>query len=212
MKLLSRTPETRPATRNQPVLRRGDGTMHALPVHEWVADATALERSVLAGVIGPVIDLGCGPGRLVAALGERGVPALGVDTSPAALTLARLRGAAVLERSIFDPLPGAGRWNTTILLDGNVGIGGDAPRLLRRAAELLAPGGSTLVEVEPPGTETEVHQVRVESGVQRSAWFPWAVVGADGIGAVAAAAGLRVADLWSTGGRWFARLAAPLTS
>lgn len=194
------------ATAVRPVLRVRTGGWRELPVHQWVADATAVEHELLAQVDGPVLDLGCGPGRLVAALGERGVTALGVDTSPRAVALARERGAPVLERSVFDRLPGSGRWRTTILLDGNLGIGGDAARLLRRSAELLGPGGSTLVEVEPPGRTTEVLEVRLEVGDNCSHWFPWAVVGADGLAAVAVAGGHTVAAVWSAGERWFARL------
>lgn len=206
MRLLDRTgggPDVRART---PMLRLRDGSRRPLPVHRWVADATELERELLDQVRGPVLDLGCGPGRLVTALGERGVTALGVDTSAHALALARQRGAAVLERSVFDRLPGAGRWRTAILLDGNLGIGGDAGRLLRRTSQLLAPGNSTLVEVDPPGRPTEVRDVRLEVGDRRSHWFPWAFVGADGLGPVAHAGGHRVLDVWSAGERWFARL------
>ena len=85
---------------------------------------------------GPVLDVGCGPGRLVLGLAQRGTVALGVDPAPAAVALARSRGAPVLQRSVFDPLPGQGRWRTVLLADGNIGIGGDpepAAAPLRRA-------------------------------------------------------------------------------
>lgn len=39
--------------------------------------------------LGPVADLGCGPGRVTAYLAERQVPAFGVDLSPAMIALAR---------------------------------------------------------------------------------------------------------------------------
>ena len=66
-------------------------------------------------VQGPTIDLGCGPGRLVARLIERGVPALGVDQSATAVGLARRSGAPALRRDVFEPLPGTGRWQTVLL-------------------------------------------------------------------------------------------------
>lgn len=189
-----------------PVLRLRSGGHRPLPVHEWTADASPLEQGLLARIDGPVLDLGCGPGRLVAALAERGITALGVDSSPSAIGLARQRGAAVLERSVFDRLPGIGRWRTTILLDGNIGIGGDAARLLGRCGELLAPGGSALVEVDPPGHPTEVVEVRLEMGDHHGEWFPWALVGMDGLATVADAEGHRVAETWTESGRWFARI------
>ncbi|WP_329203395.1 class I SAM-dependent methyltransferase [Streptomyces sp. NBC_01435] len=39
--------------------------------------------------LGPVADVGCGPGRVTAYLAERHVPAFGVDLSPAMVELAR---------------------------------------------------------------------------------------------------------------------------
>ena len=99
------------------------------------------DEAVVGMCDGPTIDLGCGPGRLVAHLIRRGVPALGVDLSPAAIGLARRSGAPALRRDVFGPLPGTGRWHTVLLADGNVGLGGDPWRVLRRAAELLRQGG-----------------------------------------------------------------------
>jgi SAM-dependent methyltransferase len=142
----------------------------------------------------------------VQALARRGVLAVGVDVSPAALALARRRGAIVLEASIFDRLPGAGRWRTALLLDGNIGIGGSPEALLRRLAALLAPGGSVLVELEGRRVGLLCGRARLEHDGQASAWFPWARVGTGAIAAPAAAAGLHVADSWRDGERWFAAL------
>jgi len=70
----------------------------------------------------------------------------------------------VLERSVFEPLPGERRWATVILLDGNIGIGGDPVVLLSRVTELLAADGMAVVEVEPPGATSTTMTVRVEDG------------------------------------------------
>jgi SAM-dependent methyltransferase len=187
-------------------LRFDDGEAVPLGDDRWHQAPDAVEVRLLASLPGPVLDVGCGPGRLVAELARRGVPALGVDPAPLAVALARQRGATVLQRSVFDRLPGEGRWQTVILLDGNVGIGGDAVRLLRRCRRLGAPDGVVLVEVEPPGTGWRTPRVRLERGDHLSPWFPWALVGADAIGTVADDAGLRVAQLEHVGGRWFAHL------
>lgn len=50
--------------------------------------------------------------------------ALGIDVSEIAVAHARSRGATAIEASVFDRVPGAGRWGSAPLLDGNVGIGG----------------------------------------------------------------------------------------
>ena len=187
-------------------LRADDGTVLPLDLGRWHEQPGMDELVLLARVRPPVLDLGGGPGRHVVALGQRGVPALGVDAAPGAVDAARSRGALVLERSVFDRLPGAGRWGTVLLLDGNIGIGGDPVALLTRARALLRPGGRVLAELAPPGTGTRALSVRLERDGTTGPRFPWAVVAADGIAGSAEASGLVVADVWEGGGRWFSQL------
>lgn len=188
-------------------LRGQDGTVIPLDVAIWSAPADALERRRLADVTGPVLDIGCGPGRLVVALAERGIPALGVDASPVAVGQAVERRAAALVRSVFEPLPGIGRWRTALLFDGNIGIGGDPLRLLHRVAELLGEGGRLLVETAPPGTGLHRFAARVERGEAVSDWFPWAQVDADDLLPLAARVGLHPVATTHEDGRWFVDLA-----
>ena len=189
------------------VLRAETGEALDIDLRRWHAPADAEEREVLTSVEGPVIDLGCGPGRLVISLASHGVPALGVDSSPSAVALARQRGAVVLERDLFGPLPGEGRWATALLFDGNVGIGGDPTRLLSRCRELTGGRGQVLAEVQPPGRGWRRFTAWLERDGERSEPFAWAEVGADAIAGLARAAGLELAALVRTAsGRWFARL------
>lgn len=184
-----------------------------LAIDRWHTDADRTERTLLADIPDPVLDVGCGPGRIVAALAGAGRIALGVDPSPAAIDAADARKAPALRRSVFDPLPGERRWGTVLLLDGNVGIGGDPLALLTRATALLRPGGLVVAEVDPPGAPTQSMTVRVESPDGAGPWFPWAQVGADAFAAVAARAGLRPGGLHAEKGgharRWFARAVRP---
>ena len=188
------------------LVRTRGGATRALAVSHWLGPVTAVDERVLARASGPVLDVGCGPGRHVHALARRGVMALGVDVSPAAVRLARLRGAEVLEQSIFGTVPGSGTWRSALLLDGNVGIGARPAELLGRVASLLAPGGEVLVELDGPGTGIERLSVRLEHAGARSRWFGWARVGIDAIDEPSRRAGLDVAERWRDGGRWFARL------
>ena len=189
------------------VLRDAKGNARPVPIDTWLGAADPVDVRVLDRARGPVLDVGCGPGRHVHALARRGVLAVGVDVSPAAVALARRRGALVLEASIFHRLPGD--WSTALLLDGNVGIGGRPDALLRRLATLLAPGGRVLVELDPPDVGVVRAQVRLEAGATSSDWFAWARVGADAIAIPAGAAGLRVAERWRDAERWFAALERP---
>jgi SAM-dependent methyltransferase len=185
------------------VLHSPDGTALAAAAHRWLGPLTVEDDAVLARAVGPVLDVGCGPGRHVLALAERGVVALGIDITPAALDIARRRGAPVLGRSVFDRVPGAGRWSTALLLDGNLGIGGHPEALLGRVASLLEPTGMVLVELEPPGTTPRTELVRFDIDGVEGPWFAWSAVGAEELSAPATAAGLRVEDVWPMGDRWF---------
>ena len=184
------------------VMRDEEGRALPLEPSRWHGPTTPEERRLLDGICGPVLDVGCGPGRVLDALARQGVMALGVDPAPAAAALARRKGCAVLQRSVFDPLPGTGRWETILLLDGNVGIGGDPRRLLERCAALLRPGGTVIAEVEAPGTGWRACRARLERATETGRWFPWAVVGADAVAAIAAPAGLAVSDLRLLEDRW----------
>lgn len=195
---------TRPAARSG--LRSDRGDLLPLHVDRWYAEPSVAEREVLDRAFAPVLDVGCGPARHTLALLARGVRAVGVDVASSAVRVARRRGAPVLHRSIFDRLPDEGCWGAALLLDGNVGIGGDPQALLRRIRRLLRPGGRVLVEVEPPGTPTESFLVTFDGHGPRATWFPWACVGAEGLFDLAGPAGFAVAELWAAGERWFGRL------
>ncbi|NEC18225.1 class I SAM-dependent methyltransferase, partial [Streptomyces parvus] len=97
-------------------LRRSDGWLLPLDVERWCSDAGSADLSALHRCEGPVLDIGCGPGRLVAELASLGHRALGIDVSETAVARTRGLGGAALLRSVFDPLPGEGRWGTLLLL------------------------------------------------------------------------------------------------
>ncbi len=184
------------------------GRRHSLAgaLAQWVGSADDADRDLLARARGTVLDAGCGPGRLVGELAGQGREAVGVDTSPVAITLTRALGAPAIRRSIFDPVPAEGSWDSVLLADGNIGIGGDPVALLTRCRELLAPAGRILVELDPPGTGVRTARVRLERGAERGDWFRWAHVGVDAVAGPAAAAGLEVDGTWERDGRSFAAL------
>lgn len=191
-------------------LRIVDHLGERLPVaiERYLGPSADEERGVLERASGPVLDVGCGPGRHLLALSHLGIAAVGLDISPLAAGIARSRGACVIEASVFDSIPGAGSWGSALLLDGNIGIGGAPAELLERIGDLLQPGGVALVEVEPPGVATRPLMVSLETDEARSEWFAWARLSVDGLGPIADAAGFEVAECWQGGSRWFAALVA----
>ena len=188
------------------VLRDESGRMLHANAHRWFGAVEPSDVRALDEVRGPALDIGCGPGRHVLALAERGIPTLGIDITERALMHARARGVPVLARCVFDPIPGDGRWRSALLLDGNLGIGGNPVQLLRRVRELLAPGGEVLVELDPPGDGIEPTRVRFEIDDDAGPWFDWASVDVDGLADIVGLSDLRTRRTWSDDGRWFAWL------
>ena len=193
-------------------VRRFDGSTRVLPTGRWLgfAGVTDDDRDVYHAIIeacdGPTVDLGCGPGRLVGELVRRGVAALGVDVSPTAVAVTRERGAPALQCDIFERLPGMGGWSYALLADGNVGIGGDPVRTLKRAGQLLWRDGVAIVEFGRRGSGLATVQVRLETEDGVGPWFPWAHVGVELADELAAAAGLRVVEAIDVAGRHIVKL------
>ncbi len=187
-------------------LRRSDGWLLPLEVERWCAAPDEADLSVLDRCRGAVLDIGCGPGRLVAALAELGRPTLGVDVSPAAVARAVGSGGRALCRSVFDPLPREGSWGTALLIDGNIGIGGDPLALLSRVAQLIASDGLLIAEVASVDVD-ERHDVRVVGGEgPPGAAFRWARLGLPALMACAEQSGWSRAVPWTVAGRTFAAL------
>lgn len=209
-------------------LRRADGWLLPLEVERWCAEADDIDLEVLGRCEGSVLDVGCGPGRLVAALAARGRPVLGIDVSAEAVahTVRRLGrplsgrsrlpgGGAALRRSVFEPLPGEGRWDTALLMDGNIGIGGDPRALLDRLAQLLLPGGMLIAETAPVDIDerVSVQVVDIPGGPDGTGSpFPWARLGTPALLRHARRAGWQAVDQWSAGGRCFVALRSRSTS
>ena len=180
-------------------------TMHA---GRWSAGADPIDRSLLAGAAGPVLDIGCGPGRMIQAALDAGLDALGVDVSPTAVRIALAAGLAVLQRSVFDDIPLEGTWATLLLVDGNIGIGGDPDALLDRCARLLAVDGVLVVEVHrDPEHDLAYEGTLHDAAGHASDAFPWAELGVSALTRRAEKVGLVQVAEWTRGDRSFARLA-----
>ena len=194
-------------TATMPALRDPGGDHLDVPASRWFDAASAAEVRALADVRGPVLDIGCGPGRHVLALAQRGIPSLGIDITAAALRHARAKRVPVLERCVFGRVPGAGRWHSALLLDGNVGIGGDPVLLLQRVRELLASDGRVLVETDATRTAA-TDLIRFDVDATPGPWFGWTAVAAAELPTVAHGAGFQLGRRWIDDGRHFAWLCA----
>jgi hypothetical protein len=166
-------------------LHTDDGRTLILDVERWLSPADAADQTVI----------------------DRCIAAMGLDIAETAVSLTRGQGLPAVLRSVFAPLPGEGRWPTVLLMDGNIGIGGDPARLLRRVRGLLAPGGRLLVEADPDVDADEQLTVRFAQGGRATGpAFGWARVGMAALRRTASTAGYTIDEDWSSGGRSFAAL------
>ena len=181
----------------------------AMDVSRWNADADVVDFTLLRSVTGPVLDIGCGPGRMVRAAMDLGITALGIDVSPTAVEIATDAGLNVILRSVFDALPVEGQWQTVLLVDGNIGIGGDVSVMLERCREILSARGHIVVELHPDRSRDRGYIGRlVDSHGRESEPFPWAEIGIEPFLDRGRAAGLESRQVWELDGRTFCRLAA----
>lgn len=160
----------RDALAGQPVYERSDGdeslaqcAWYFAGPEEWgPLERAALDRAGgrddggrgAAGEPRPVLDAGCGPGRALAALPERGHPVLGLDESPGAVRVARERTAQpVVVGDLATPPVAAGAVRSALFLGTHVGTGGTVGALRDLLGELdraVADGGRVVADLYDP--------------------------------------------------------------
>jgi SAM-dependent methyltransferase len=185
----------------------------ALDVPRYLSEPDEVDADVARHLPGPVLDIGCGPGRMLRAALDVGHTALGVDVSHTAVHIARRRGLPVVRQSVFDALPSEGEWGSALLLDGNIGIGGDPAALVSRCAGLLRSSGRLVVETHPAPRRDHRFRgsLRDDDGAP-GAPFAWAEVGRIALRTHARAAGLELVREWRSGSRRFSEYARPVES
>lgn len=135
---------------------------HPRDVNRRVDVVDAGDEPVLGRCRGPVLDVDCGPARLVGALTDRDTAALGVHIFVAAVRATRRRDARALRHDLVDTAPSdppgwehAARLATVLLVDNSLGVGGSPRALPSRTTALLAPGGHVIVEAAGPRPVTD---------------------------------------------------------
>jgi SAM-dependent methyltransferase len=134
---------------------------------------------------GPVVELGVGTGRIAVPVAEAGVPVIGIDSSAAMLDVCRERAVAagVAERldlrlgDLRNPPVRERVPLVTCPFRAYLHLSGDDERrdALRRARELLVPGGRLVFDVFTPGAddiaETHGRWLEREPGIfERADW------------------------------------------
>ena len=127
--------------RDDGFLAAGDAASYFAPYRDWAA----CEKRAIKHARGRVLDIGCGVGRHSLYLQSRGHDVIGIDVSPLALKVARLRG---LRKTRVLPITKVTRrlgvFDTILMLGNNFGLVANATRarwLLRRFRAIMPPDG-----------------------------------------------------------------------
>jgi len=120
------------------------------------------EQDLLGRLGGRVLDIGCGPGRHLLWLQERGVEAVGIDFSPGTVEVARSRGCRevyVMDVTALD-FP-AGSFDGVIMMGNNVGLAGTleaTAELFRTLHRIVRTGGLLVGQTRDPlATDNPAH-------------------------------------------------------
>lgn len=119
------------------------------------------ERDAMAHVCGRVLDVGCGAGRFMLWLRDRGHEVVGVDISPGAIEACRLQGLTETHvLSVGRVSRRLGSFDTVLLLGGNMALLGpweQARRNLVRLRSVASPGARLVGANRDVTVSADVH-------------------------------------------------------
>lgn len=157
------------------VVERDDGFIRggpadwylAGPDEWWPSEQKALER-----MVGRVLDIGAGAGRVALALQDRGVDVTALDPSAGAIEVARELGVRNLVQATTGEHVASGeRYDTFVLFGNNLGLLGPrdhAHRFLADLAALARPGARIVAQgTDPHHTTDPLHLAYHERNVAR---------------------------------------------
>ena len=124
-------------------LGSGGGRGSSEPAHIPIAETISYQKRVLPSPPARVLDVGCGSGELLHALGAEGYAVLGIDTDPESIARAVARGGRAIEADFisFEHKP-----FDVVYFGRSLHHIFPLSAALERAQELLAPGGLLVAE------------------------------------------------------------------
>jgi SAM-dependent methyltransferase len=205
------------------IVERDDGLVDlgsALPYFAEYPDWPPHERTAIDRVRGPVLDIGCGAGRVALYLQRQGHKVFAIDNSPLAIRVARLRGvtsARVLDIRDVGVLKGP--FASIVLYGNNFGLFGGpnrARRLLAAMHRITTPEAQIVAAVANPYRTTDaIHldylrrnrvrgrmsgqlRLRVRYQQYTGAWFDYLFASPEEIRAILVPTGWQLNDVLST--------------
>jgi SAM-dependent methyltransferase len=191
-------------------------------------DWSDLERQAVDRARGRVLDVGCGAGRHSLYLQNKGFDVTGIDNSPGAIKVCRLRG---LEKALVRPIVEidkfkANSFDTILMLGNNFGLFGGAENarlILEKMSRITAPDAQIIAgTLNPYITDKKEHleylrfnrrrgrmagqiRFRIRYGKAIGEWFDYLFVSPEEMQNILEKTGWRVNEfLMSEGAHYFA--------
>jgi SAM-dependent methyltransferase len=147
------------------IVERDDGYIEAMPAKAYFSEYTdwpQIEQKAMDFVRGRVLDVGCGAGRMALYLQSKGFNVTGIDISPLAVKICRLRGVRKaklkpIEKVDFRP----NAFDTIIMMGNNFGLFGNfnkARRLLKKFNRITSKNAIIVADTNDPyKTDNSAH-------------------------------------------------------
>ena len=139
------------------IIERDDGYIEPLNAQFYFSEYgewSEHEKKALQYVRGSILDIGCGAGRHALHLQEKGLDVTGIDVSPLAVDVCKLRGLKKVHiLSITEITARLGVFDTIIMFGNNFGLVENFKRaqwLLKRFKKVTSERGRILAETRDP--------------------------------------------------------------
>ncbi len=139
------------------IVERDDGFIQALPMTLYFGEYRKwprIEREAIRYVRGRVLDVGCGAGRHSLYLQKKRLDVLGIDVSPLAVKVSRMRGVKKARVVSFEDVSSRlGVFDTVLMMGNNFGLFQSfkkARLLLGRLRGITRKGARIVAEVRDP--------------------------------------------------------------
>jgi len=199
------------------IVERDDGYIDAMSLKGYFSgyeDWQLIEQKAMKFVKGRVLDIGCGAGRHSLYLQGKGFDVLGIDISPLAIKVCKLKGLRKAKvMSIEEAKSQLGSFDTIIMMGNNFGLFGSfkkARRLLKRFHKITSENALIIaVTRDPYKTDNPAHleyhklnkekdrmggQVRIRSRFRKyvGRWFDYLMVSKEEMKEILRATGWKV--------------------
>ena len=186
------------------------------------------EKQAIRYVRGKVLDVGCGAGRHSLYLQQRGFDVVGIDVSPLAIEVCKLRGLKKAEvMSITQVASKLGRFDAILMLGANFGLFGSvagAKRLLKRFSRMTGERARIVASsLDPYDTDEPIHleyhewnrqrgrmpgqvRLRVRHKKLKTPWFDYLFVSRNEMHEILSGTGWRVKNFIDSEGPTYAAI------